>query len=117
VFHYVQGSEPDGSGPHWKTNTKAIQKAIDTATNLKSTNHTKGCIQISGGDYISSDLFLRSHLVFRIAGGSRLLTAVNHTTIALLHISGVRNVELTGPGTVHGNAEHYISYYDPTDDR
>jgi hypothetical protein len=74
-------------------------------------------VQLSGGDYISADLTLRSNLIFRIDGGSRLLSAVNQTSRALLLFENVKNVELVGPGIVYGNAEHYISYYDPVDDR
>lgn len=109
----LQGNADDGCGTNWLSNTHAIQFAIDTA----SAHAIFGCVQISGGDYISADLTLRSNMVFRIDEGSRLFSAVNHTSKALLLLRGVKNVLVVGPGTVHGNAEHYISYYDAVDDR
>jgi polygalacturonase len=74
-------------------------------------------VLLSGGDYLSADLSLRSNLILRIDEGSRLLSAVNQTSTALLVLYNIQNVEVVGPGTLYGNAEHYISYYDSGDDR
>jgi hypothetical protein len=74
-------------------------------------------VAVRGGDFITAALYLRSHLLFVIQEGSRLLTAVNETMPALLTGENIEDVEVTGGGVVYGNAEHYISYYDPVDDR
>lgn len=109
-FGAVEGNSPTSS-KHWQNNTMAIQAAIDTPTAT--------CVAIVGGDFVTSDLVIsqKSNFVFQIERGSRLLTAVNHTTSAVLNVSHVTNVTISGQGVVHGSAEHYISYYQPDDNR
>lgn len=115
-YNHIKGNAEDGCGLEWKTNTLAIQQTIDTATTA-GTPQNPGCVRLSGGDYISADLSLKSNLVLRIEDGTRLLSAVNQTRRALLLLEHIHNVEIVGPGMVYGNAEHYISFYDPVDDR
>jgi polygalacturonase len=107
-FGAVEGNPGANPGPNWQRNTKAIQAAIDAPGD---------CVAVDGGDYVTSDLLLRSNMVFRILQGSRLLTAVNQTVTAVLRVSRARNVTLEGHGVVYGSAEDYISYYQPDDNR
>lgn len=115
-FGAVEGNPSDGKGDDWAVNTAAIQAAIDQAGN-NSNPDLHQCVVIRGGDFVSASLSLRSHIRFIIEEGSRLLVAVNETMPALLYGDHVEDIELTGGGVVHGNAEHFISYYDPVDDR
>jgi len=110
-FGAVEGNAAAAAGDQWQRNTAAIQAAIDT--------DGAECVAIAGGDFVTSDLVIssKSNFTFRIEFGSRLLTAVNRTTSAVLNVSRVTNVTLEGSGVVHGSAEHYISYYSPPDDR
>ena len=112
----IEGNPSDGLGPNWERNTVAIQTAIDEASG-EATNDEMGCVELIGGDYVSSDIYMKSNIMFRINDDSRLLNAVNVTKRGLLIFDGIKNVILTGPGIVYGNAEFYISYYDPVDDR
>lgn len=115
-FGAKAGNADDGLGQYWDKNTVAIQQAIDAAGDVASSG-LKQCVLVAGGDYISSDIYLRSNLVFIIESDSRLITAANKTSVGLLLVNNVSNVEITGRGTIYGNAEHYIKYYDPVDDR
>ena len=65
--------------------------AIEEASVLSSPNN---CVSVDGGDFVTSDLYLKSHLVFRIETGSRLLAAVNKTGLALLHVENVTDIEV-----------------------
>merc|ERR1712070_700863 len=104
---------PGGSiGPNWLRNTHAIQKAIDEAA-----ADPCRCVEIIGGDFVTADVYLRSHTTFFVSAGARLLNAVNKTSTSVIHVLNASNVTLQGGGTVYGNSEHYIAYYDPVDNR
>ena len=111
----VEGN-PGREPGFWKENQQAIQAAIDASS----------CVEISGGDYATGDVYLKSNSTFRIAAGSRLLASINHTRGymtpstapgALIHIENAQNVVLSGHGTLYGNAEYAYAYYSPTDAR
>ena len=111
-FGAVEGDSGGSAGPHWASNTAALQAAIDAAP-----THASRCVEVRGGDFVSADLYLHSHSTFRVAEGARLLVAVNQTGRSLIHIDDATNVTLEGGGTLYGNAEYYISYFQPLDDR
>merc|ERR1712159_540800 len=109
-FGAVEGNPGGSPGSHWTQNTAAIQKAISWTG-----SH---CVEIQGGGYVTADLLIdRSDFVFKISEGSRLLLAVNETRNSVRTVRNASNVTITGGGTVYGNAEYYISYYEPTYDR
>ncbi len=110
----VSGNPGNSAGPNWIMNTMAIQTAIDMASTASNGSR---CVLIAGGDYVSSDLYLRSNMVFSINSDARLLLAVNKTISSLISVQNVTNVEIIGPGVIYGNAEYYYEYYDPVDDR
>ena len=85
---------PGAKPGHWSVNQKAIQAAINA----------NSCVEIQGGDFATGDLYLRSNTVFRIAGGSRLLSSINNTRTAVVHIENATNVTLEGRGYLYGNA-------------
>ncbi|CAM9221607.1 unnamed protein product, partial [Ectocarpus fasciculatus] len=116
-FGAVEGNPPDGRGEHWEGNTVAIQTAIDTAGSAYAVDGGRHCVVIRGGDYVTAAIEFRSHVTLVVEADSRLLTAANVTMPALLTGTGVDDIEITGGGVVYGNAEYYISYYDPVDDR
>lgn len=105
-FGAVEGN-PGKEGGFWQRNQRAIQAAIDAAA----------CVEVSGGDYATGDLYLKSNSQFRIKAGARLLASINHTATALLHIEGASNVTVSGEGTLYGNAEFAYSYYSDVDAR
>lgn len=106
----------DGAGEFWEANTNAIQSAVDAAGDAASEDNIQ-CVTIDGGDFMSAEIFLRSNMLFTVESNSRLVTAANKTNGALLMVVNVSNVEIAGPGTIYGNAEYYIKYYDPVRDR
>ncbi|CAJ1404561.1 unnamed protein product [Effrenium voratum] len=108
-FGAVPGDPGSSAGPNWERNTQAIQAAIDAAASQPKPR----AVCISGGDFVTSDLYLRSDLRFEISAGARLLAGVNVTGKALIHGENVSNLELLGRGEVHGNAEHCWSSYSP----
>eukprot|EP01062_Namystynia_karyoxenos_P000950 TRINITY_DN10342_c0_g2_i1.p1 TRINITY_DN10342_c0_g2~~TRINITY_DN10342_c0_g2_i1.p1 ORF type:complete len:487 (+),score=119.14 TRINITY_DN10342_c0_g2_i1:81-1463(+) len=109
------GAVPGTHAPYdlfWANNTAAVQAAIDAAT----AGAGGGCVSLSGGDFVTADISLRSNTVFRIESDARLVAAANHTKAALLGAKNVSNLTLAGGGVVYGNAERYISYYAPDPD-
>lgn len=115
-FGAVKGNPSDGLGDYWESNTAAIQAAMDKAGNSSSSS-LRQCVVVRGGDYITAAIEFRSHVTLIIEEGSRLITAAGETMPALLTGTNVEDIELTGGGVVYGNAEHFIDYYDPVDDR
>ena len=112
----IEGNPNNGYGENWETNQIAIQRAIDEAGDLSSIND-RHCVIITGGDYVTSDLILRSNIIFKVDENSRVITAATKTTTALVLIQDIENVEIVGPGVIYGNAEYYIDYYDDVDNR
>lgn len=99
--------------------TKVIAAAAPTAT---ATQRVKGqqptCVSVQGGDYVAGTLRPRSGTTLRVEAGARLLSVVNKTeSIGFLVLENVSDVDLAGGGTVYGNAEHYISHFQPEYDR
>eukprot|EP00930_Biecheleria_cincta_P028716 TRINITY_DN20026_c0_g1_i1.p1 TRINITY_DN20026_c0_g1~~TRINITY_DN20026_c0_g1_i1.p1 ORF type:complete len:1001 (-),score=120.80 TRINITY_DN20026_c0_g1_i1:139-2856(-) len=111
-FGAIAGNPGGEPGPHWSQNTIAIQRAID-----ESALRAPFCVEISGGDFVTADLYLRSNMSFFVRDDARLLLAVNKTKFSMLQILNARNVVLGGGGTIYGNAEHYVAYFDAADNR
>jgi hypothetical protein len=111
----IEGN-PGGEPGNWEVNTKAIQAALDDAGN--SINGID-CVRISGGDYASTDIFIRSNTKFIIDAGSRLIQAANTGQVltSLVNLQSAENVEIAGEGTIYGNAENFIDYYSVGDNR
>lgn len=98
-FGAIEGNPGGVPGPHWQNNTLAIQKALDMAGN----NITgSSCVRVSGGDFVTADLFMRSNSVLIIESGSRLLTAINKTKKAILLLERVQNATISGGGVLYG---------------
>lgn len=103
VVPVARGSGGDGRHTAWRSNTHALQTCIDSVD----------CCKLTGGDIYTADVFLRSHSVLVVAPDARLVSVLNGVRTALLQAQNVTNVTITGGGVLYGNAEHYISYYDP----
>lgn len=106
---------PEDCGYSGGLATEAIQSAIDRASELK------GTVLLSGGDYVSGTLVLRSNMRLMIAEGSRLLAStdlndfpehharrltVQDTSMgmhqSLIFAEGCNNISLCGKGEIDG---------------
>jgi len=114
----IEGN-PGGDPGNWEVNTKAIQAALDNAGNTSDGNINSNCVLVSGGDYVSTDIFIRSNTKFIIDSGARLIQAANTglPIVSLINLQSVKNVEIVGNGIIYGNAEYFIDYYDVGDNR
>ena len=111
-FGAREGNPGGSAGPYWRSNTKAIQAALDAAP-----SHAASCVEVSGGDFVTADLFVRSGTRFSVSTGARLLSAINQTQTSLLNVWNATNVSVGGGGTLYGNAEYYEAFFQPVDNR
>lgn len=91
--------------------TKAIQAAIDEA-GIAAERGAKTIVVLSKGIYLTSSLFLKSHMEFRMEEGAILLGTTDesqypimHTrvagvemewTVGILNVNGQEDVKITG---------------------
>lgn len=81
-------------------NAPFIQKAIDEA------EKTKGTVIISGGNYTSTTVFLKSNVTLFIAKGSSIIaneTGKGYKNDALIYAENAENITITGGGKLKGN--------------
>lgn len=97
------GTGGNGLRTRYRENTQAIHDCLDEAV--------MGCCYLSGGDFYVSDIFLRSHTTLFVDETARLVSTFNQTK-ALVWAQEVTNASVVGGGTLYGNAEYYIDYYD-----
>ena len=106
-------------------NTKAIQSAID-----KATEHGGGTVIVPPGVYSSGTLFLKNNVTLTVMSGAILLGSPNiedYTEMTWGHnkdrqpyhfIMGykAKNIEINGGGTINGNGAAFWKDYDPSKD-
>lgn len=85
-------------------NAEFINKALAAA------NKTKGTVVVSGGDYISSTVYLKSNVTLFIERGSAICsnkTGKGYDYLGIIHANGAENITLTGGGKIKGNGEYF----------
>lgn len=85
-------------------NAEFINKAIDEASK------TGGTVVVSGGDYVTTTVFMKSNVTLFIERGSALCsnkTGVGYNHLGIIHADSVDNIKLTGGGKVKGNGEFF----------
>lgn len=85
-------------------NADAINSAV------KAANETGGTVLVSGGDYVTTTVFLLSNVTLFIEYGSSLSSnksGVGYNHLGILHCDGGENITLTGGGKVKGNGEYF----------
>ncbi|MFR5370929.1 MAG: hypothetical protein ACLTGK_03965, partial [Eubacterium sp.] len=78
-------------------NADAINSAV------KAANETGGTVLVSGGDYVTTTVFLLSNVTLFIEYGSSLSSnksGVGYNHLGILHCDGGENITLTGGGKV-----------------
>ncbi|MBQ7739727.1 MAG: hypothetical protein IJT65_00640, partial [Eubacterium sp.] len=89
-----------GANVNLTDNTEAVNKAVNAAS------EKKGVVLISGGDYVTKTVFLKSNVTLFIEKGSALCadkTGEGYNHMGILHADGAENIVLTGGGKVKGN--------------
>lgn len=92
--------------------TAAIQKAIDAAAGAGG-----GQVLVRGGKrYLISTLVLRSGIDFHLADGAVLAASTNRADYpagadGLLTCNGVKNLKVTGTGSIDGRAMEFMTGY------
>ena len=90
------------------TNRKDNADAINTAVAMAA--ETGGTVLISGGDYVTTTVYLKSNVTLFIEKDSSLSsnkTGEGYNHLGILHADGCENIELTGGGKVNGNGEYF----------
>lgn len=106
--------------------TKAIQAAIDEA-GIAAERGAKTIVVLSKGIYLTSSLFLKSHMEFRMEEGAILLGTTDesqypimHTrvagvemewTVGILNVNGQEDVKITGKGCIDGQGPYWWNKY------
>lgn len=93
-----------GANPNLQDNAKYINMAIDEASKCG------GTVLISGGDFVTTTVYLKSNVTLFIEKDSSLssnLTGIGYNHKGIVHGDNVENITITGGGTINGNGEYY----------
>lgn len=85
-------------------NAPFIQKAVDDAAKVG------GCVVVSGGNYVTTTVFLKSDItlfIFRDSSLSSNKTGEGYNHLGIVHCDSCRNVLFTGGGKLIGNGEYF----------
>lgn len=85
-------------------NADAINNAVSAAA------RTGGTVLVSGGDYVTTTVFLQSGVTLFIERGSALSsnkTGEGYNHLGVLHADACTDITLTGGGKVKGNGEYF----------
>ncbi|MCR5208388.1 MAG: hypothetical protein K6C14_07940 [Eubacterium sp.] len=91
-----------GASPEREDNAAAIATAIALA------NETKGTVLVTGGDFVTTEVRLKSDVTLFIEKNSSLSadkTGEGYPEKGLLFADGCENITLTGGGKIKGNGE------------
>lgn len=93
-----------GANPNLADNAEFINHAIDEAAKVG------GTVLVSGGDFVTTTVFLKSNVTLFIERGSALVsnkTGVGYNHLGIIHADSCENITLTGGGKVKGNGEYF----------
>ena len=93
-----------GASTDREDNSQAINKAAADA------EKTGGTVLVSGGEYVTKTVFLKSNITLFIDRGSALAsnkTGEGYDHKGILHADGCENIMLTGGGKIKGNGEYF----------
>lgn len=93
-----------GANPNLTDNAPYINKAIEDASLVG------GTVLVSGGDYVTTTVFLKSNITLFIERGSALVsnkTGDGYNHLGIIHADGASNIILTGGGKIKGNGEFF----------
>lgn len=93
-----------GACVDFEDNAPYIQRAVDDAS------RASGTVLVSGGEYVTTTVFLKSNVTLFIDYNSALCsnkTGVGYNHKGIIHADGAQNVMLTGGGSVKGNGEYF----------
>lgn len=94
--------------------TKAIQKAIDAAAKLG--NGTRVLVP-SNHQYLISTIILKSNIEFHLQGNAQLLVSTkkeDYSVEGSVIANDVKNLKISGTGSINGRALAFMSHYDTT---
>lgn len=94
--------------------TKAIQKAIDAAAKLG--NGTRVLVP-SNHQYLISTIILKSNIEFHLQGNAQLLVSTkkeDYSVEGSVIANDVKNLKISGTGSINGRALEFMSHYDTT---
>jgi polygalacturonase len=116
----------DAVGDGIVLDTKALQAAIDAAS-LQASAECKAQVLLQAGTYLTSSLFLKSHIEFHMEEGAVLLGTTDESQYpllrtrvagiemdwpaAILNINGQQNVKVTGKGVINGQGPYWWNKY------
>lgn len=120
------GAVPGGS----KINTKAVQAAVDACA-----ENGGGRVLVPAGTFLTGTIFLKDNVELHLAAGAvlkgspdladynaddcipqnRVFAAEQVTGGHLIIAAEVRNVSITGPGTIDGNVFAFLDGFSPSD--
>ena len=111
---YIHAQEPPtenvfdirdfGAATENTDNAEAINAAVDAAAKVG------GTVLVSGGDYVTTTVFLKSGVTLFIERGSALCsnkTGEGYNHLGIIHADSCENITLTGGGKVKGNGEYF----------
>lgn len=93
-----------GADVHLEDNAVFINKAVDEAARVG------GTVLVSGGDYVTTTVFLKSNVTLFIERGSALCsnkTGEGYNHLGIIHADKADNITLTGGGKIKGNGEYF----------
>lgn len=109
---YIHSQEPPkenvydirdfGADVRNEDNAKFINDAV------KAAHKTKGTVFVSGGDYVSTTVFMESDVTLFIEYGSSICankTGEGYNKLGIIHANGRENITFTGGGKIKGNGE------------
>ncbi|MFV8325349.1 glycoside hydrolase family 28 protein [Flavobacterium sp. ZS1P14] len=94
--------------------TKAIQKAIDAAAKLG--NGTRVLVP-ANHQYLISTIILKSNIEFHLQGNAQLLVSTkkeDYSVEGSIIANDVKNLKISGTGSINGRALEFMSHYDTT---
>lgn len=75
---------------------------------VKKASETKGTVFVSGGDYVSTTVFMESNVTLFVEYGSSISankSGKGYNKLGIIHANGKENITFTGGGKIKGNGE------------
>ena len=77
---------------------------------VKAAEKTKGIVFVSGGDYVSTTVFMESGVTLFVEYGSSISankTGIGYNKLGIIHANAKENIAFTGGGKIKGNGEFF----------